>query len=200
MSLANPATKSSSNRRRYPRSELDLPAVFLYQGNRQSRCRIRNFSKGGLYLEVLEPELPATAGSNRPASLNSDDAVVEIPGNQTGQGPLFSIPVRIAYRAAIGIGVAFSKEDPELLDYLRSLPNLRQVSGSTRGTTTAINLLPRYDRSPAIFWPVGLQPFFNAQETICWSVSMVRWTISKRLISCMRYPRSKRKAQVSVIR
>jgi|GEM_PF-1886336 len=125
MSLAKPATKSSSNRRRYPRTELDHPALLLFQGSGQARCRIRNYSEGGLYLECLEQQPPAAATPDVQPLPDSDQAVIEIPAKSQGQRSEFSIPVRIAYRADSGIGVAFLERGSELLAYLQRLPPAR---------------------------------------------------------------------------
>ncbi|MCB1850604.1 MAG: DUF1631 family protein [Gammaproteobacteria bacterium] len=113
---------SADNRRRYPRSETDHPATLLYHGTTLSDCHIRNFSRGGLYLENAGCDFPTlvTTTVPKPGGPNIKHALIQIPRIQ-GDGEPFTLAVSITFVSETGIGVALLQQNPSLYQYFLSL-------------------------------------------------------------------------------
>ena len=113
---------SIDNRRQYPRSETDHPASLFYHGTTLTDCRIRNFSKGGLYLESSSCDFHTlvTTTVPKPGGPNIKHALIEIPRTKSEEEP-FTAAVRLTYVCETGIGVAYLQQNPKLFQYLATL-------------------------------------------------------------------------------
>ncbi|MCB1880994.1 MAG: DUF1631 family protein [Gammaproteobacteria bacterium] len=113
---------NEENRRQHPRSEADHQATLLYHGTTLSDCRIRNFSKGGLYLENSGCDFHTlvTTTVPKPGGPDIKHALIEIP-RERGAGEPFTIAVRLTYVSETGIGVAYLQQNPKLFQYFQSL-------------------------------------------------------------------------------
>ena len=110
------ADSEGVTRRRYERRESDHAAVVLYQGKSLPKCRILNFSKGGLFLQCTGCNFTDLVTSAEPE--NSGNALVEVPLRGKQQNPILTVAVKIARVSDAHLGVAFLKPEPELLSYL----------------------------------------------------------------------------------
>ncbi len=125
------------NRRRHPRLDIDHPAGLTYEGERYDGCRIRNFSKSGLYVQLTDGRL----GEKLPDGYFTLDerrhGVIDI------QPEGIRIKVSIVYLRGEGLGLAF--DDPgspalfeALMSSLRASP--RSSEGVSRGGKPDIQL------------------------------------------------------------
>jgi len=113
---------SDDNRRQHLRSETDHPATLLYRGTSLTDCRIRNFSKGGLYLESSSCDFHSlvTTTVPRPGGPDIKHALIEIPREKSDAAP-FTVAVRLAYVSETGIGVTYVQQHPKLFHYFQTL-------------------------------------------------------------------------------
>jgi len=101
------------NRRRHPRVAIDHPVVIRHAQAGRSDCRILNYSEGGLYLQVTEPELTGALGTGY--LRDGQRPVLEIlPGGFDRE-----LEVEVVYVNPAGLGVAFLTPQPDLCDHLQ---------------------------------------------------------------------------------
>lgn len=123
----NPDSEGA-NRRRHERSKSNHAAVVLYQGKTLPKCRILNFSAGGLFLQCTDCDFTGLVATE--ASGSNDKALVEVPLQGNQQEPILTVAVKIARVTPSHLGVAFLKPERELLSYLQ-----KTRPGEGRGKT-----------------------------------------------------------------
>ncbi|MCB1753346.1 MAG: DUF1631 family protein [Gammaproteobacteria bacterium] len=113
---------TNDNRRQHPRSEADHPATLVYHGTTLTECRIRNFSKGGLYLENSNCDFHTlvTTTVPKPGGPDIKHALIEVP-RANGDGDAFTVAVRLTYVSATGIGVAYLQQNLKLFQYFQGI-------------------------------------------------------------------------------
>lgn len=101
------------NRRQHKRSEIDHPGIIFLEENTRTQCQVKNFSKGGLFLRCNNID-----HSKITPALNT---TIEIPLQGNGDFSLFSAPVKTAFISSTGLGVAFLRQETDLLNYLQTI-------------------------------------------------------------------------------
>ncbi|MCU7915716.1 MAG: DUF1631 family protein [Candidatus Thiodiazotropha sp. (ex Gloverina cf. vestifex)] len=89
------------NRRRHPRLDIDHSAIFEYRGERFDACRLLNFSRGGVYLQLADTQLQAYLPDGYYAEHERQQGVLEI------QPEGVRAEVSIVYLRHHGLGVCF---------------------------------------------------------------------------------------------
>lgn len=125
------------NRRRHPRLDIDHPAGLTYDGERYDRCRIRNFSKGGLYIQLADGRLGEKLPDGYFTLAERRHGVIDI------QPEGIRVKVSIVYLHGEGLGLAFDDPaSPALFEALMS--TLRRPAeprkGSSQGAKPDIQL------------------------------------------------------------
>jgi diguanylate cyclase (GGDEF)-like protein len=125
------------NRRRHPRLDIDHPAGLTYDGQRYDGCRIRNFSKGGLYVQLADGRLGEKLPDGYFTLAERRHGVIDI------QPEGIRVKVSIVYLRGEGLGLAF--DDPgspalfeALMSSLRASP--RSNEGVSQGAKPDIQL------------------------------------------------------------
>lgn len=148
---------NSNNRRQHPRSETDHTAILSYRGNILTDCRIRNYSKGGLYLEKNTGDFNAlvSLANSKPGVPSIKQAKIRIPRENSNE-PAFTVAVRLCYLSDTGVGIAFLQENAEIFNYFQNYK-----FETTKHNETVKNLSRGATRSPQQIELV-LQPIIKA--------------------------------------
>ncbi|MEN8178317.1 MAG: DUF1631 family protein [Pseudomonadota bacterium] len=108
------------NQRKYPRYELECPALIKFEDQSSCDGTIQNYSVGGLFIECKQG-LPLTAD---PAWKQPGSAAAQIivdAAESEADCPRFSISVKAAFFSQTGFGVSFVHEEHAFLAYLNKL-------------------------------------------------------------------------------
>lgn len=156
---------NSHNRRLHPRSETDHPANLHYQGTTLTGCRIRNYSKGGFYLERRSGGFHILAAPAKSAFDGQEikQAELQIPWQKSGEAP-FNAGVRICYFSETGVGLALLQQNSDLFQYFEEVSKERSnlVNISSR---SAKGVAQPSRQTELIFQPIvrACQRFLNKQ-------------------------------------
>jgi diguanylate cyclase (GGDEF)-like protein len=119
------------NRRRHPRLDIDHPAGLTYDGECYDRCRIRNFSKGGLYIQLADGRLGEKLPDGYFTLAERRHGVIDI------QPEGIRVKVSIVYLHGEGLGLAFDDPaSPALFEALMS--SLRASPRSSKGVSQGV--------------------------------------------------------------
>jgi diguanylate cyclase (GGDEF)-like protein len=149
------------NRRRHPRLVIDHSAIFEFDGMRFESCRVRNVSKGGVYMQYGDPRLRRRlrAGDIR-AHVRGEAVLETMPEGIRGR-------VSIVHSRPEGLGLALHEDDAlRVFDVLTSsLPASEATDGKDGGEGEEINpsrviKLLRHLRDRAIHHIVNKLPDF----------------------------------------
>lgn len=124
-------TADNQQRRKYPRSDVDHAAVVLINGQRYPDCRIRNFSEGGLFIQIENVDSISITGSHK------NHALIDVPCSDQDDGPRISLGVSIAYAGGAGLGVRFFKPQPRLIACLQKAIRGRETGNISVVSPTA---------------------------------------------------------------
>ncbi|MCU7853532.1 MAG: DUF1631 family protein [Candidatus Thiodiazotropha sp. (ex Monitilora ramsayi)] len=97
------------NRRRHPRLDIDHSAIFEYHGERFDACRLLNFSRGGVYLQLADTQLQAYLPDGYYAEHERQQGILEI------QPEGVRAEVSIVYLRQHGLGVSFDDANASTL-------------------------------------------------------------------------------------
>ncbi|MCU7844653.1 MAG: DUF1631 family protein [Candidatus Thiodiazotropha sp. (ex Monitilora ramsayi)] len=114
------------NRRRHPRLDIDHAARFSYRDERYDGCRIRNFSRGGVYLQLADTRLQAYLPDGYYAEHERQRGMLEI----LPEG--VRVEVAMVYLRDRGLGVCF--DDPNasaLFDALMASLQFKSEQGDS---------------------------------------------------------------------
>lgn len=107
-----------NNRRLHQRFILDHPANLVVGGQPVTECRIRNYSKGGLCLQLNSAALAQLKIHNEDLDDEMVHALVRLYDEATGVELPFEIPVRIVFAGSQEYGVALMNPSRAVLSYL----------------------------------------------------------------------------------
>ncbi len=124
------------NKRQHERHSIEHPAIIIMQDGLKVKCRIQNYSLGGLYIAPANQSwLKKTDNS---ATRNTVIAI-QIRTPRGDKGSSIIIQAVIAHVTGSGLGVAFVNRETELLDYLHRLTrsNARRQAVNTSSNKPA---------------------------------------------------------------
>ncbi len=108
------------NHRQHKRFKTDHKAHIMLEGWRYAPCRIRNYSTGGLYLQVDQPNKLIRPEGVDNHKLQEISARITIQRYDAPSMPPLEIPVRITHTKGDGFGIAFTESQDEITRYLQS--------------------------------------------------------------------------------
>ncbi len=124
------------NHRQHKRFKTDHKAHIMLEGWRYAPCRIRNYSTGGLYLQVehLDKLIQSEEGDNH--KLQKISARITIQRHDAPSMPPLEIPVHITHTRGDGFGIAFMESQEEVTGYLQGLGSSdhRETSNNSKDT------------------------------------------------------------------
>jgi len=123
------------NRRQYQRLELDHPANLFVGGQPVARCRIKNYSEGGLYLQLDAETLVQLKVREQSLEGKAIHAVVRLLHPSSDMELPFEVPVRIAFAGKQGFGTAFMEPSEDVLNYLQQRHQSYEPSTEAEATT-----------------------------------------------------------------
>jgi diguanylate cyclase (GGDEF)-like protein len=131
------STSSSTNRRCHVRSAVVQPALLRAPGLDDAACEIRNFSLGGLFLQVNDEGSFAILKHKLPQTLE-----VSFTSSTSSGERRFTVKGRAAHASGNGIGIAFERSPVEALKVLR------EVAGIDRMTTDPVTYFGALEQDP----------------------------------------------------
>ncbi len=108
------------NRRQHERLEIDHPANLVVGDHSPVSCTIKNYSEGGLYLQVESAALAELKSSNRAFGESIVQARVRLLDLESGADLPFDIPMKIVFAGEQGYGAVFMDPSREVLEYLKA--------------------------------------------------------------------------------
>ncbi|MBT2988999.1 MAG: DUF1631 family protein [Candidatus Thiodiazotropha sp. (ex Ctena orbiculata)] len=147
------------NRRRYPRLDVDIPALIEYQSQVFSNCRMLNYSRGGVYLQCMDEALTSTLSQGYVAESERESVLLSLPDES------LKVCAHIVYFSGGGMGLAFCDSEGEKL--YESLYARRPVSTDSDKDPRVCNpaqsreLLNKLRQKTAPFLEAGLAAFFS---------------------------------------